>query len=497
MGVLYARVSGAWVPVQGVGAQGPSGGPVPVGGAVGDLIIKSGAPDFAVRWGYDPPKVYIPSTYTPALASTPAMGDPLTIGVISEYNVVGYRTGFMARNNGAAAVLRLNYYGGSVNIGGGSSAQFPLQLTLEEGPSTSKRAYMKFGTGWEIGQDWNGNGTRDLYVWNSGSGLGLKIDASTQVFSFGHGTGQVDLNLDGSTGANGATTPRLSSSAGWVNLHAKTDAYIDGDVIYFRSAAYGVKGTWDNTNFIAKGHIYADGAIYQGNGEWFRVRGGTGIYWQDYGGGWYMADATYMRAYNGKTIYTSGGLLIDGTSTLPTIVCNGSMNMGLGNYIRLAGSGDNNHRLNYTSATPSGSGEACNGPQLVGYGTVLLNTVTGSQFFLASGGSVFINAGKDYNKFSSREFKDNITVLDPDECLDQVTRWRPVEFDLIADGTHAEGFIAEDHVAVTPSMVNVCGPDSLRPGWANAIAYEMATPRLAGAIQALVARIEQLERKAA
>jgi len=170
----------------------------------------------------------------------------------------------------------------------------------------------------------------------------------------------------------------------------------------------------------------------------------------------------------------------------------------MGQPIRLyANKDDNNHRLQYYGGTPPGSGEASNGPMLYGYGTVYLATVLGGQFFLASGGSVFINAGKSYLTFSSREMKENVIALDPNECLDQVRRWRPVEFDLIADGTHADGFIAEDHVEVTPSMVHVCEPDSQRPGWANAVAYEMATPRLAGAIQALVARIEQLERNAA
>jgi hypothetical protein len=537
MGVLYARVSGAWVPVQGVGAQGPSGGPVPVGGAVGDLIIKNGTADFAVRWGIDPPKVRIPTSGAPSAGGAGGDAHGLTVGLDTDYNVAVYGNGVMARNNGAATLLRLNYYGNEVIIGGGSSAQFPLQLVLAEGPSTSKRAYMKFGTGWEIGQDWGGLGTRDLYVWNSTSGLALKIDPSANIFGFGHGTGQVDLNLDGSTAAN-ALVPRVSSNMSFLNLHAKTDLYLDGDTIYFRSAAYVARGNfnsagafntngpitfangngtidtngteirfrtsgntdtitmlgnkfyvlnsaasawilqYDGTRWWTPYNLNVDGELYCA--RYMRVTGAGGFYLQDYNVGWVGLQNSWMQTYGPTWVKFNGGI---------------SMN---GNPIRFyADINDNNHRLQYTNATPPGSGEASNGPALNGYSSVWLSTNTGAHFFLASAGSVFLIPSGNYNKFSSREFKDNIIALDPNECLDQVRRWRPVEYDVIADGRHTEGFISEDHVAVTPAMVNVCGPESERPGWANAIAYEMATPRLAGAIQALAARIEQLEGKAA
>lgn len=39
--------------------------------------------------------------------------------------------------------------------------------------------------------------------------------------------------------------------------------------------------------------------------NWFRSTGSTGWYSQTYGGGWYMSDSTWLRAYNGKAVYTS------------------------------------------------------------------------------------------------------------------------------------------------------------------------------------------------
>ena len=50
--------------------------------------------------------------------------------------------------------------------------------------------------------------------------------------------------------------------------------------------------------------------IYASN--WFRSRGTTGWYSENYGGGWYMTDADWIRAYNGKGITTNGNMSIGG-----------------------------------------------------------------------------------------------------------------------------------------------------------------------------------------
>ena len=50
--------------------------------------------------------------------------------------------------------------------------------------------------------------------------------------------------------------------------------------------------------------------IYASN--WFRSRGNTGWYSEDYGGGWYMTDSDWIRAYNGKGITTNGNMSIGG-----------------------------------------------------------------------------------------------------------------------------------------------------------------------------------------
>lgn len=44
--------------------------------------------------------------------------------------------------------------------------------------------------------------------------------------------------------------------------------------------------------------------IYANN--WFRSQGNTGWYNENYGGGWYMTDTSWIRAFNNKGVYTSG-----------------------------------------------------------------------------------------------------------------------------------------------------------------------------------------------
>jgi hypothetical protein len=48
-------------------------------------------------------------------------------------------------------------------------------------------------------------------------------------------------------------------------------------------------------------------------GSWVRTYGSTGWYSQTYGGGWYMTDTSWLRAYNNKSIFTGGSIDLGGT----------------------------------------------------------------------------------------------------------------------------------------------------------------------------------------
>ena len=47
-------------------------------------------------------------------------------------------------------------------------------------------------------------------------------------------------------------------------------------------------------------------------GNWYRSIGNTGWYNETYAGGWHMSDATWIRAYNDKNVYTKGVFQADG-----------------------------------------------------------------------------------------------------------------------------------------------------------------------------------------
>lgn len=63
-----------------------------------------------------------------------------------------------------------------------------------------------------------------------------------------------------------------------------------------------------NSNNFYANRSYAD--------DWFRAQGSCGIYWESYGGGWYMRDSTYIRNYNNKMLLIQGsGARIYGAET--------------------------------------------------------------------------------------------------------------------------------------------------------------------------------------
>lgn len=63
------------------------------------------------------------------------------------------------------------------------------------------------------------------------------------------------------------------------------------------------------------GNTTCNGELYIASGKWIRCQGTTGLYFQTYGGGWYMTDATWIRAYNNKSIYCTGAITATGNIT--------------------------------------------------------------------------------------------------------------------------------------------------------------------------------------
>lgn len=87
--------------------------------------------------------------------------------------------------------------------------------------------------------------------------------------------------------------------------------YGDSNTGMFRAAS-------DQLGFSTGGSVRAtiksDG-IHLASGDWFRSYGSAGWYSQSYGGGWYMTDSTWVRAYNGKSILTTGKIYLGAMTT--------------------------------------------------------------------------------------------------------------------------------------------------------------------------------------
>lgn len=85
----------------------------------------------------------------------------------------------------------------------------------------------------------------------------------------------------------------------------KSDATSYGTMYLFYTSYNANKSDrpWICSTLNAYGRITTTSDIY--SQSWVRTVGATGWYSESYGGGWHMTDSTWIRAYNGKQIYTA------------------------------------------------------------------------------------------------------------------------------------------------------------------------------------------------
>ncbi|BAT22282.1 hypothetical protein [Yellowstone lake phycodnavirus 2] len=99
-------------------------------------------------------------------------------------------------------------------------------------------------------------------------------------------------------------------SFGWTDAaYTNPHSYVTPDdsvmCLWGRNKCVGINNVGSpGYNLHVNGNDYTTGGRY--TSDYFRIYGSGGIYWQDYGGGWYMVDSTFMRVYGDKYIYTGG-----------------------------------------------------------------------------------------------------------------------------------------------------------------------------------------------
>ncbi|GAA4277400.1 hypothetical protein GCM10022259_21240 [Aquimarina mytili] len=129
------------------------------------------------------------------------------------------------------------------------------------GPNTTWGEYLKVGG--------NGRGTTKASVVSTNGNLHLDSKDGNATYLNHYSKGNTYLNSSGGRVGIGLTNP-----AGL--LHVKGETYIDGG--------------------------------------WLRVKGSKGIFFQDFGGGFYMTDSSWIRTYGNKNFYhNSGAMRTDGT----------------------------------------------------------------------------------------------------------------------------------------------------------------------------------------
>jgi len=189
--------------------------------------------------------------------------------------------------NAATATTATNQSGGTVSASTGS---FSGHLTASGGITT------------------NASQTRDkLRVWTSGLySIGMQsgytfgpLDDYAMTFQMNndndHGFWWGD---DGHSVAQGAMA---LSTRGWLSVAERI------------KVGGGQSDTGNPSYPLHVGSSYLDGEVYTTG--WLRTYNTQGWYNETYGGGWYMTDSTWVRAYNNKSILTSNQLYVGGEST--------------------------------------------------------------------------------------------------------------------------------------------------------------------------------------
>ena len=132
---------------------------------------------------------------------------------------------------------------------------------------------------------------------NTSGNVGIGTIAPTSKLEV---NGQVKIT-GGTPGANKVLTSDATGLGSWVD----PNTLVSGDNLGNHTAT-------TTLNMGANAINSNAGVIRDANGGWVRTYGNTGWYNGTYGGGWYMTDASWLRAYNNKGVYTAGEIQAGG-----------------------------------------------------------------------------------------------------------------------------------------------------------------------------------------
>jgi hypothetical protein len=141
-------------------------------------------------------------------------------------------------------------------------------------------------------------GKNTLYV--SGTNVGLGKVPSNAVFDVsGSAAISGSATVTGSFTANGRVTFNNGGTGGNGTLT------VAGDITTYRSSTVGII-------YFGSGqsnYLYYDGSNYYLNNGNVNINATYSLYFNSYGGGWYMQDTSWVRTVNSKNIWVGSGLL--------------------------------------------------------------------------------------------------------------------------------------------------------------------------------------------
>ena len=294
------------------------------------------------------------------------------------------------------------------------------------------------------------------------------VTGQSQINKSAHSSGANDYHLELFSGNTGSSSNEVSirfhqGSVWWGQIRFRSSQF------YFTSGGDNSLYAINTGSIYNSGSLESDGRIYADNGchvrgDWLRVNGNAGIYFESYGGGWYMTDSTYIRNYGSKM------LLIEGS---------GARIYGL------------EATVNYSSSS-------------TGYRAVgVVSDPANYSFSLYVDKSV---RAAGFVAFSDRRIKSNVVDINDTYALEQVRKLKPKYYDYVDKVARGDssviGFIAQEVKEVVPRAVSVSDGDvpniyetgNIGPG--NTITFtKFDTSTLESSTKTLIVYLSKQDRK--
>ncbi len=228
-------------------------------------------------------------------------GDDITINTFDNL-----RINLDANNNNSASTFQVGYnttgtgnvllhLGENGNLGLGTTAPgYKLQV---HGDIYAYEGWLRLTRGKGLYSQSDGTYfyNHDANYWRSRSDRGLIIaNKANQIKGYLYHDNSNSFGLLDGDGNWGLRLVRDDHTGFFINNSEKMRIKGNGYV--------GIGTTAPTYKLDVSGDVYA-------NGGWLRVSGQRGLYFQSYGGGFYMTDNTWIRTYNNKSFYHNSGIM--------------------------------------------------------------------------------------------------------------------------------------------------------------------------------------------